>query len=314
MNAVNSMIEPESMAGVGSTGLSAGQTLRQAREAAGLHIAALAVALKVPVKKLEALESDRYDQLLDVVFARALASSVCRHLKLESEDVLAKLPTAPRQALTEDTSHLNARFPSEGSVLAGVKLPVSKGTLWTVAVVLLMALLLLFWPQIQLYLPFEGLGSQTAAGESAPASPSAVSEVVSPAVTAATGLGVATPAVPAAPVVSAVAVAAEGSTSALLKPALPVDGSKPVPATASAGVPLRLLASGATWVDVTDAKGQSVLRKTMQAGESLDVSQGTLPLAVVIGRADLTQVWVKGQMLDLKLVSRDNVARFEVKP
>ena len=44
----------------------AGALLRQAREASGLHIAALAVLLKVPVKKLEALESDRLDLLPDI--------------------------------------------------------------------------------------------------------------------------------------------------------------------------------------------------------------------------------------------------------
>jgi hypothetical protein len=33
----------------------AGALLREAREAQGLHVAALAVAMKVPVKKLEAL-------------------------------------------------------------------------------------------------------------------------------------------------------------------------------------------------------------------------------------------------------------------
>ncbi|MBU7575138.1 MAG: helix-turn-helix domain-containing protein, partial [Hydrogenophaga sp.] len=56
--------------------------LRAAREAAGLHIAALAAALKVPVKKLEALEAGRYSELPDLTFARALASSACRHLKV----------------------------------------------------------------------------------------------------------------------------------------------------------------------------------------------------------------------------------------
>ena len=39
--------------------MTAGALLRAAREASGLHIAALAVAMKVPVKKLEALEADR---------------------------------------------------------------------------------------------------------------------------------------------------------------------------------------------------------------------------------------------------------------
>ncbi|MDB5966089.1 MAG: hypothetical protein JWQ72_2589, partial [Polaromonas sp.] len=79
---------------------SAGSLLRRAREAAGLHIAALALALKVPVKKLEALEADRYDELSDAVFVRALAASVCRNLKIDPAPVLQRLPATatPRLA------------------------------------------------------------------------------------------------------------------------------------------------------------------------------------------------------------------------
>ena len=66
----------------------AGAILRRAREATGLHIAALAVSLKVPVRKLEALEADRLEQLGDAVFVRALASSVCRSLKMDPAPVL----------------------------------------------------------------------------------------------------------------------------------------------------------------------------------------------------------------------------------
>ena len=57
--------------------------LSEAREAAGLHIAALAAALKVPVRKLEALEAGRYEELPDLTFARALASSACRQLRID---------------------------------------------------------------------------------------------------------------------------------------------------------------------------------------------------------------------------------------
>jgi len=42
---------------VGLQNLTAGMMLRKAREASGLHVAALAVSMKVPVKKLEALEA-----------------------------------------------------------------------------------------------------------------------------------------------------------------------------------------------------------------------------------------------------------------
>ena len=70
--------------------------------------------------------------------------------------------------------------------------------------------------------------------------------------------------------------------------------------------------SGPSWVEVTDASGQVTLRRTMAAGESVGTA-GNLPLAVVVGRADATQVSVRGQPLNLGPLSRDNVARFEVK-
>ena len=63
--------------------VTAGSLLRLAREANGLHIAALAVSIRVPVKKLEALEANRLDELHDPVFIRALAALVCRALKIE---------------------------------------------------------------------------------------------------------------------------------------------------------------------------------------------------------------------------------------
>ena len=63
---------------------SAGQLLRQAREAAHMHRASLAGVLKVPAKKIEALENDDWQSLPDLAFTRALASSICRQLKISN--------------------------------------------------------------------------------------------------------------------------------------------------------------------------------------------------------------------------------------
>ncbi len=71
-------------------------------------------------------------------------------------------------------------------------------------------------------------------------------------------------------------------------------------------------ARGESWVEVTDAKGVVVLRRTLLSGESAGAT-GALPLAAVVGRADATQVQVRGRAFDLAAVSKDNVARFEVK-
>jgi cytoskeleton protein RodZ len=73
-----------------------------------------------------------------------------------------------------------------------------------------------------------------------------------------------------------------------------------------------LKAKGETWVEVTDSKGVVQVRKILAAGEVASAS-GAMPLSVVIGRADMTSVEVRGQAFSLDAISKDNVARFEVK-
>ena len=127
--------------------LTAGAMLRNAREAAGLHIGALAVALKVPVRKLEALESDRLDLLPDVVFARALAASVCRTLKVDVGAVLDLLPGQVAPRLQPDVHARRALFDSPGS---GWRLPLasrlSRPVVAAAGLLLAAALALLFVP------------------------------------------------------------------------------------------------------------------------------------------------------------------------
>jgi cytoskeleton protein RodZ len=79
----------------------------------------------------------------------------------------------------------------------------------------------------------------------------------------------------------------------------------------TAGI-LLLTSSGASWVEVTDAKGVVQLRKTMSQGEVQGVS-GALPMAVVLGRAGVIAVRIRDVPFDVGAVTKDNVARFEVK-
>ena len=82
-------------------------------------------------------------------------------------------------------------------------------------------------------------------------------------------------------------------------------------ADAAAG-PLVLRARSASWVQVRDANGALALQRNLAAGETVSVSAPT-PLAVIVGRADATEVTVRGKPFDLTAVARENVARFEVK-
>jgi len=69
---------------------------------------------------------------------------------------------------------------------------------------------------------------------------------------------------------------------------------------------------GPSWVEVTDGRGNTQLSRLIEPGEVIGAS-GPLPLSVTIGRADVTQVEVRGKPFPLDDVTRQGVARFEVK-
>ena len=288
-----------------------GAMLRAAREAQGLHIGALAVALKVPVKKLEALEANRFDLLPDTVFVRALSLSVCRALKIDPAPVMIGLPQLQTPQIKTDESGLNASFRVSGSnstnaMFVQLANPIGVGVL----VLLLAIVAVLFWP-------------------SKPARDSSVPPIadIRPVSTAASdnpggAAGIPSGQFPLPFTEPPSSYAEPASSSKLATPEVNVpqalaSGTSSVTSTGVSGAGneapvLGLTARGASWVEVTDAKGISQLRKITSNGEVLQVS-GALPLAVVLGRADLMSASVRGQQLDLTTVSKDNVARFEVK-
>jgi cytoskeleton protein RodZ len=286
-------------------GPSAGVLLRRAREAAGLHVAALAVSLKVPVRKLEALEEDRYDLLPDAVFARALAASVCRTLKIDPQPVLQRLPQTSAPRLVQDTEGINAPFrsPSDAAGPHPWREQMSRPVFLAVFALLLGALVLVFMPDLR---SEENLAAAPKAAESTGA-PMAAPIVIQPAST------IPEPATPAAaPTIQAAVVSMpQASLTAGVTPS-PAAAVTNVAATAPASGLVMFRTRGPSWIEVTDGNGVVALRKLMAAGESAGAA-GALPLAVTVGSSSNTQVEVRGKAFDLAPVSRDNVARFEVK-
>ena len=301
--------------------VTAGALLRDAREAAGLHIAALAVALKVPVAKLEALEADNYSALPDMVFVRALASSVCRTLKIDPQAVLALLPQGEGPRLSAADVGLNA--PVKGfagrSSAAPFKGAGSRSFVWAVGLLLIGAALMMFLPR-GLDADLSALLKQPETTTKIPMPTGNVAQEISVAVGAEQRVPSAAPApAPAA----AAGVGVELPAGESIKPAgiashpivLPsVEASAPSSAPAAdapSGV-LAFKARSESWIQVRDAAGALVLQRNLAPNELVSVS-GVLPLAVVIGRADATEVFVRGKPYDIGPVSRENVARFEVK-
>jgi len=84
----------------------------------------------------------------------------------------------------------------------------------------------------------------------------------------------------------------------------------PVPSDAI----LVFTATGETWIEVRDSGGKILLQRTLQTGEKTGVGPPAKgELAVIVGRANLTQVTLRGKAFDLTPVtSKDAVARFQV--
>jgi cytoskeleton protein RodZ len=304
----------------------AGTLLRAAREAAGLHIAALAVSLKVPVKKLEALEQDRPDLLPDATFARALAASVCRSLKVDPGPILARLPQGGAAHLKRQMQRTPTPFRSPGERSSfPFRSIMTRPAVLAGGALLAATLALVFWPALkEAALRLAGRGDTLVT----PGEPPLVLELTGPSapdsgrqlLATAEGTFEGKSPTPGSPSVFAMPAT---PSSSLALPALRSDAAKvgsnsdiqSVPAAgtvAAAGGIVTFSAKGQSWVEVTDAKGTVVLRRTLVAGEVVGAT-GALPMSAVVGRADTTQVEVRGKTLNLVPLSRDNVARFEVK-
>lgn len=277
--------------------------LQQSREAAGLHIAALAAALKVPVKKLEALEAGRYEELPDLTFARALASSACRHLKIDPTPVLDQIPHSPTPALGDVPSAISAPFKSPQEAQPS---PLSD---WMRRPAVLVSLALVAAAVGLLLVPDWNAtvaSFRQAVPEWAPsASPegAATAERTDPGPTVAP---VATPSV------AAEGPAPSGETVPALQPSTDLTPPETAAATVATAALLQIKATGESWVEVVDGKGASQVQRMLKAGDVLDFSAAP-PYSIVIGRSDAVEVTVRGQPFDIAPFARNSVARFQVK-
>ena len=307
---------------------SAGRLLREAREKQGLHIAALAASIKVSPKKLELLESDRFDELPDATFARALAQTVCRALKTDPGPVMRLLPPPAGHRLEQVGEGLNTPFRERPGTLVQRDWMqfVASPKFWVTALILLATVVVYLLPA-----SLTGLPTGRVRAASAPAAQSGVEPGMPPdaaseasAVSASTPLAAAAPAplvesrevasVPAAVPATAVVAASTAPASQVSVPAV-IAAATIAPASTAAALPagmLQLRTSAPSWIEINDGRGQPLVSRLMKAGESAGVD-GLPPLRVRIGNAAGTQIVFRGQPTDLKAFTRDNVARLELR-
>jgi cytoskeleton protein RodZ len=287
-----------------STG-SAGLLLRRAREAQGLPIESLAASIKVSVRKLESLEADRIDELPDATFARALAQTVCRTLKIDAAPVLVLLPSAAGHRIEQVSEGLNAPFRDRTLHLDGWALESAVKAAVPTGVVLILAALVYFLPEGSVQ---SGANSVIEAFRSlrTPSAEAAVGATGLPATTAAnandlTGLPVESPST------------AGNSTAVETVFSSPAPGaSGPADAPVSAASPLQLRASSESWIEVKDSGERVLMSRLLQPGETVNLD-GNLPLRLKIGNAAVTEVRFRGAVVNITPMTTENIARFELK-
>lgn len=276
----------------------AGGLLRQARQAQGLHIAALSAAIKVSQRKLELLESDQFDQLPDATFTRALAQTVCRTLKVDAGPVLALMPPPRGHRLEEISEGLNTPFRERpGRLEPGEWVSFASPLVWVAGLLVLAALAVYFMPASWVPAARERLSAEV--GTKAPVIVTEAASAVLIAAPAAVAASVVVEAVPALVARDAAASAAAAD--------MPVNPVEAVPV----GV-LQVHADERSWVEVTDARGRSLISRLVEPGEDVGLD-GVMPLKVRIGNAGATKLVFRGQPLELGPFTRDNVARLDLK-
>jgi cytoskeleton protein RodZ len=294
--------QPSAIGISGQDSITAGAMLRAAREKRGLHIAALAASIKVSPRKLEALEADRYAELPDLTFTRALAQTMCRALRVDAAPVLAKLPQAgDMPKLSRVGGGLNSPFRyAPDSRDAGEFTLLRKPAFWATLVVLIGALAMALLPER--WMPWRGAASGPPKERPASAAAAAAPSLAAAASASLPTLPVTGDSLVAAPAASAIE-AAPGAPLAMLA------GSAP-----AAGAPGNVLAvrtSAESWIEVQDGSGQTLLSRSVRHGESVGV-EGALPLRLTIGNASATQLVFRGRPVDLSANTHDNVARLQL--
>lgn len=301
--------------------VTAGRLLREARQSRGLHLAALASAIKVAPRKLELLESDRLDELPDATFTRALAQTVCRSLKVDAGPVLALLPKGSGYRLEQLGEGLNTPFRERPSnVVESDWTGLSRPAIWAPLLLLMAAAGVYLMPSGWLSggKPAAEPGAEAAAPSPADAASASMSSMQR-AETAGVDAAAASPAAPASipgqgPVVAAGSEPLSGSAgpgSAVADAGINAAADAASGAATSPGM-LRLRARADSWIEVLDARGQSLLSRTVRSGETVDL-EGVAPLRVRVGNARDTEIVFRGRALELAPFTRDNLARLELK-
>ena len=292
--------------------------LRQAREDGKVSLESLAAVLKVPVRKLQALEAGELGQGADLTFSRALAASVCRQLRIDATPILAAWPKS-NQSAKKPLHSINDGAPGAATALPPAKRE-GGGIMWAVVVLALAGIGL--WlaveqtqssatkraanqgqraltqtqPESAAPSEIEAAPAAVATGDDSAGAATDVSDQASTEVNGVVDQAAATPTADAAAVATAqVRTSAAGLSESQIGNHL-----------------LVIQAVQESWVEVTDAFGNRVFTSLMMPGDYTVLDQPS-SMSVVVGNALGVVAYTRGQPVDVQGNARGNVSRFDIR-
>jgi len=308
-----------------------GEMLKAARAAQGVTLEQIATELRIELRQLEALESDRLDRIGVPVFVKGYLRQYGQRVGLDYRDLLAQYYKQTSLQEVQIRPSKTIRLRDERQI-----------TVWVIAALALLVLiagLAVWWlggggfdiggirPPASQAKP-----DSSKPGGAAPAEPTAAA----PAATSAQ-----TPA--AEPAAGRAAIAAEPNAAAQAAPTPPLavtpqptvtpprpsasrpgpipPGSSPAPAVvptnppaaaAALSVPLELTFEQESWAEVNDARGNRLYYGLGAAGRRAEM-RGEPPFAVVLGNAVGVKIAVDGEDFKIPMKGRPGeYARFSV--
>lgn len=292
-----------------------GALLRQAREAAGLDIGALALRLHLKADLLESLEANRFDRLTQPTYVRGYLRAAAKELGVDERPLLdAYAGLKPAESALEPPTRLQQPFHE----------PRGKRTVVYAAAILL-ALLLLSLFGYRLVSEWMGdAGEEAVLSESGPSGlrtlplPTPMGEALPDGLRRIQDMPGDIEADVPEPERDGGADEPPEAGSALTPDTAGTVEPEHEAATEAMSLPteslpahdtLRLVLRGDSWVEVRDADGQRLLADLLRTGVER-VVEGRAPMRVVIGNADGVSAEFNGQPVDLaRYIGRDRVAR-----
>lgn len=322
---------------IGDESVPIGVRLRTQREFLGLTAEDIAASLKIPARKVKAIEAEQWEALPTGPYMKGFLRSYAKALRIDAQQLIEQIDSSLMQSRSPDTI---LRMPQ--SFETPLPRPPIDASDWKrgrrmiyLGLALLVLIGLIVWSGTQSFNDLrarieagttEGTAQGTAsvpqtAAQNPPAEaastlpPASAGDAGAATETVTThletpGLGnVSGNAVAVAPVSSPVSVSASGQAAATVS-STATENTSGSPAPSS--VPLVLSFSADTWVEIRQADGKILMSRINPANTS--TSLAVLPPAeVTIGNASGIKLQYRNEAFDLSPYVRDNVARLTLK-